>query len=726
MSSKPVNVAIRALGAVVLFALAGCGGGDGDSGPAGEAALNYPDTPRVDVSDDYHGTIVPDPYRWLERLDSSAVDEWVASQNAVAQPYLESLPARASIIRRLEQLWNYERYSVPERVADRYFFERNDGLQDQDILYVTDALDAEPRVVIDPNAFSEDATVALAWYSISHDGRLVAYCVSDGGSDWKTWRIRNVDTGEEFDETLTGTKFTNVAWDLDNAGFYYSRYPAGADGQPDDQQQVAVYHHRIDTPQSEDRFVYRVPDSDTRNAYADVSRDGRYLILNISEGYEANAIYYQRLGEDGPEGEVVRLFDAWDALYSVIDTSGDRFYVYTTSGAPRGRVIELDARNSDPDGWAEVVPQSDATLEAVSVVGEQFFARYLKDVRSVVHRYDRDGEFAGELSLPGYGTAYGFTGKPDHDETFYGFSSYTSPPQILRFDIDSERSSVFRRAEIDIQSEQFETTQVFYNSKDGTLIPMAITHRKDIELNGRNPTLLYGYGGFNVSLTPSYSTTRMVWLEMGGVLAIPNLRGGGEYGDAWHRAGTRLAKQNVFDDFIAAAEFLVDRGYTSTAHLAIQGRSNGGLLVGAVLTQRPDLFGAALPAVGVLDMLRYHTASANAEGWSSDFGLSSDPREFAALYAYSPVHNVEPGVCYPPTLITTADRDDRVVPWHSYKFAAALQQAQGCDEPVLIRVETRAGHGAGKPTWMIIEDYADQWAFLARHLGMVFSLSGTE
>jgi prolyl oligopeptidase len=725
MPRQPADTIRRALCAAAMCTLGACGGGEHEAASDGPATLSYPDTARVDVSDDYHGTVVPDPYRWMEDLDSAAVDAWVASQNAIAQPYLESLPERESIIQRLEQLWNYERYSVPERVANRYFFERNDGLQDQDVLFVADSLDAEPRIVIDPNGFSDDATVALAGYSISHDGRLIAYSVSDGGTDWKTWRIRDVDTGEELDETLTGTKFTDVAWDVDSGGFYYSRYPVAADGKADGQQQVSVYHHRLGTPQSEDRFVYRVPDSGTRNAYADVTRDGRYLILNVSEGYEANGVYYQRLGEDGPEGEVMRLFDAWDALYSVVDTVGDRFYVYTTNGAPRGRVIAVDVGNPQPERWAEVVPQSDATLESVSVVGEQFFARYLKDVRSVVYRYDRQGEFVGELALPGYGTAYGFTGKPDQYETFYGFSSYTSPPQVLRFDIEEERSTVFRRADIDIQSNAFETTQVFYNSKDGTLVPMSITHRKGLELNGRHPTLLYGYGGFNISLTPSYSTTRMVWLEMGGVLAIPNLRGGGEYGDAWHEAGTRLAKQNVFDDFIAAGEYLIDKGYTSTAHLAIQGRSNGGLLVGAVLTQRPDLFGAALPGVGVLDMLRYHTASANAAGWSSDFGLSSDPREFAAQYAYSPVHNVAPGVCYPPTLITTADRDDRVVPWHSYKFAAALQHAQSCSEPVLIRVETRAGHGAGKPTWMVIEDYADQWAFLARHLGMTFSLPGS-
>lgn len=706
-------------------ALGGCGGPDEDS-------LVYPETRRADHVDEYHGEKVADPYRWMEDLDSEALAAWVRAQNELAQPRLEAIPAREAIVARLKTLWDYERYGVPEKVGGRYFYERNDGLQDQDVLYMTESLEAEPAVVIDPNAFSEDATIALARYSISHDGNKIAYAISDGGSDWTTWRVKDIDAGELLEDEIGDTKFTSVSWSLDNEGFYYSRYPRNEQGEPDDQQQVAIYYHRLGEPQSEDVLIYEITDHPTRNPYGQVTLDGEYLLIFVFDGFDVNGVYYLPLGKPlgepregtldaalpAEDAEVVRLLDDWDAWYEPVGTRGSTFYVRTTRDAPRGRVVAIDLDDPAPENWRVPVPESAAVLEEASFVAGQFFAQYLEDAKSRVERYAENGEFLGTLELPGLGTADGFTGRPDDTETFYAFSSFTSPSSIFRFDVEEETSSLFRRAEVDIDPEAYVTKQVFYSSKDGTLVPMFIVHRKGLELDGDNPTLLYGYGGFNVSLTPSYSTTRMVWLEMGGVLAIPNLRGGGEYGESWHEAGTKTRKQNVFDDFIAAAEWLVEQGYTSSDKLAISGRSNGGLLVGAALTQRPDLFGAALPAVGVLDMLRYHTASANAEAWSSDYGLSRNEDEYRALRAYSPYHNLEQGRCYPPTLVTTADRDDRVVPWHSFKFAAALQHAQGCPNPVLIRVETRAGHGAGKPTWMVIEDYADQWAFLVEHLDM--------
>ena len=691
---------------------------DNSAQEAASSALTYPDAARSDHKDDYFGEVVADPYRWMEDLNSDEIAAFVEAQNEIAIPYLEAIPARERAARRMDELWSFERYRVPVSEGGRYFYRRNDGTQDQDVLYVTEDLSGEARVLIDPNTFSDDATIALSSFSVSPDGTLVAYSTSDGGSDWKTWHVRDVSSGKDLPDPIDGTKFTGVSWDRDSGGFYYSRYPwveGGAEGEANDDLQVKIYHHDIGDPQSSDELIFEITDHDTRNPGAQLTEDGRYLIISVFDGYQANGLYYRDM--DDQSGEVVRLFDDWDGLYYYLGNDGSRFYIYTTQGAPNARVVSIDV--ADPQGdLTEVVPEQEEALESASYIGGYVVTAYIKDAYSKVRVFELDGSLLRDLKLPGIGSAYGFSDDANNTETFYGFESYTVPSSIYRYDVASGQSELFRAAEVDIDLDAFEVNQVFYASADGTKVPMFIIHRRGIELDGSNPTLLYGYGGFNSPQTPYFSVSRTVWMEMGGVMAIANLRGGGEYGEAWHLAGTRLEKQNVFDDFIAAAEYLIDSGYTSPERLAIQGGSNGGLLVAAVTLQRPELFAATLPAVGVLDMLRYHTASANARQWSSDYGLSEVEDEYHALRAYSPVHNIEGGTCYPPTLITTADHDDRVVPWHSFKWAAEMQHAQGCTNPILLRVETRAGHGAGKPRWMIIEDLADKWAFLARHLGM--------
>jgi prolyl oligopeptidase len=668
----------------------------------------YPEARRVDQTDDYFGTLVRDPYRWMEDLESPEVAAWVEAQNAIAVPFLEQIPGRDVIEDRLKELWNYERFGVPWKEGGLYFFTRNDGLQDQDVVYVAQGLASEPRVLLDPNGFSGDATVALAGMSVSPDGRYLAYATSDGGTDWTTWHVREIASGADLPDAVGFTKFTSASWLPNGNGFFYSRYPQGPDGEGDGQAPVRIYFHSAGTPQEADELVYEVEDSRTRDPYGTVTEDGRYLVIELSEGYDSNGVYYRDLG--APSGQVERLLDAWDALYTFIGNDGPVFFFHTNKDASRNRVVAIDIRN--PGSWQEIVPEAEETLESTSFVAGRFVGRYLKDASSLVRVFGRDGAPIRDVALPGIGSAIGFSGHSDDPETFFSFESYTVPPTIYRYDLDGGELSVFRESRVDFNAGEYLTVQEFYTSRDGTRVPMFITHRRDLAKTGQSPTLLYGYGGFNSAETPYFSVARLVWLEMGGVFASANLRGGSEYGEAWHLAGTKTRKQNVFDDFIAAAQHLMDEGYTSPGKLAIQGASNGGVLVAATLTQRPDLFGAALPAVGVLDMLRYHTASLNARQWSSDYGLSENEEEFRALRAYSPVHNVRGGTCYPPTLVTTADRDDRVVPWHSFKFGAALQHAQGCENPILVRVETRAGHGAGKPTWMRIEEVTDDWAFL--------------
>jgi prolyl oligopeptidase len=677
------------------------------------AQPTYPDARRDGTVDNYHGTRVADPYRWLENETSDETQSWIAAQNEITNAYLDSLPARDRIEARLTELYNYERFGTPEEEGGRYFYSRNDGLQNQSVLYVADSLDATPRVLIDPNTFSEDGTQALGGTEVSPNGKLLAYAVSDGGSDWRIWRVRDIDSGRDLADTLRHIKFSGVSWESDNSAFYYSRYPLGDDGNADDQQAVAVYRHELGTSQDADTLVYEA-EVETHNPYATVTDDGQFLIVSHFDGYLANAVYFKRIGE--PNAQVTPLFDKWDGQYNFLGNTGDTMFFTTTKDAPNSRIIAVNA--AAPDRVREIIPEQDQALQGVSLVGGHLIAQFIEDAKSAIRIYNLDGVLVREVSLPGVGTAGGFGGHADKSETFYSFSGFTQPGAIYRYDAATGESELFRQPQVLFDLNKFETKQVFYKSKDGTRVPMFLVHKKGLSLDGSNPTLLYGYGGFNISLTPSFRASRLAWVEMGGVYAVANLRGGGEYGEAWHIDGTKANKQNVFDDFIAAAEWLIDEGYTSTPKLAIQGGSNGGLLVGACMTQRPDLFGACLPAVGVLDMLRYHTQSANARQWSDDFGLSEDPDGFHYLWAYSPLHNVRVGACYPPTLITTAEGDDRVKPWHSYKFAAALQRGQDCDNPTLIRIETRAGHGAGKPLSKSIRETADIYAFLVDQLDM--------
>ena len=673
----------------------------------------YPVTARVSAADNYFGTKVADPYRWLENLDSPEVQAWVKSENAISQPRLAELPARPWLKARLTQLWNYERYEVPLQRGSRYFYLHNNGTQNQSVLQVADSLDAPARVLVDPNATREDATIALADFMPDPAGNVVAYALSDGGSDWQVWRFKRVADGSDYADELRFTKFWGVSWARDGSGVYYSRYPALAEGRGDDSGRPAVYFHQLGTAQDRDRLVYEVTNHPTHVPTARVTEDGRYLIVTLFEGYEKNGVDVIDLREGGKPHPV---FADWEALYTFIGSRGPELYFRTTYRSPLGRVIAVDARA--PVTRRTLVPEGSAVLAEASYVGGRFIASYVEDAHGLARVYERDGRPLGEVTLPGLGRIEGFEGEGAQTETFFSYTDYLTPRRIYRLDVPANRATLWREPHTPALTGQFVTEQVFYNSKDGTRVPMYITHRRGSTRDGNQPVLLYGYGGFDVSLTPMYRPSVEAWLEMGGTYVEANLRGGGEYGETWHKAGTLANKQHVFDDFIAAAEFLVNENYTRRARLGIYGRSNGGLLVGAVLTQRPDLFGAALPAVGVLDMLRYHTASANARQWSSDYGLSENPEQFRALYAYSPVQNVKNGVCYPPTLITTADHDDRVVPWHSYKFAAALQAAQLCPNPILIRVETRAGHGAGKPMSMQIEDFADQWAFIAKWLSV--------
>jgi prolyl oligopeptidase len=689
--------------------------------PPEPTKIQYPATARGPVVDDYHGTKIADPYRWFEDANATATREWVAAQNAVSQPYLERLPQRAWLGERLKQLWTYERFGIPRREGGKYFYLRNDGKQDQSVLYVADSLTAAPRVLVDPNGKREDATIALSQWEPSPDGKLLAYALSDGGTDWNTWHFRRVSDGTDLPVVLKYSKFWPVSWARDSSGVYYSRYPlkkeqAADDSRGDDAGRPDVYFHKLDDAQSADALVYQVTDHPTRVPSVQVTEDGRYLVIGQFDGYEANGWLIRDLRK--PDAKPQPLFMKWDALYNFLGSEGDQLYFQTTNAAPRGRVIAVDAKDPAPEKWRTVVPHSEFSIDNATFVGGRVIVEYTRDARSLVRLFEANGTPAGEVNLPGLGTAAGFQGSATNPETFFSYSDYLSPTRVMRFDVATNTVSEFRTPKVPADFTPFVTEQVFFTSKDGTRVPMFITRRKDSPRDGNRPVILYGYGGFNVTLSPTFSPAIQSWLELGGVYAVANLRGGGEYGEEWHQAGTRLRKQNVFDDFIGAAEFLIREKYTQPKRLAILGRSNGGLLVGAAMTQRPDLFGAALPGVGVMDMLRYHTASANARQWSSDFGLSEDAAEFQALRAYSPVHNVKPGVCYPPTLVTTADRDDRVVPWHSYKFAAELQAAQGCANPVMIRIETRAGHGAGKPVWMQIEDIADQFGFVAHALGM--------
>ncbi|WP_042342041.1 prolyl oligopeptidase family protein [Calothrix sp. PCC 7507] len=694
--------------------------------PDSPKRLAYPPSHKSNQVDNYHGVTVADPYRWLENPDSPETKTWIDAENQVTAAYLEGIPARDKIKQRLTKLWDYEKYGIPfkegeslqDGSSDRYFYFKNDGLQNQSVLYTLKTLDASPKVLLDPNKLSEDGTIALSGLSISKNAQLLAYGLSTSGSDWQEWKVRDIETGKDLPDHLQWIKFSGVSWTHDHQGFFYSRYdePSAKTKLEDVNYYQKLYYHKLGTPQSADKLIYHRHDQKEWGFNGDVTEDGHYLIISVWLGTNPkNLIFYKDL--TNPNAEVVELINNFEADYSFVENDDSTFYFRTDSNAPRGRLIAIDTKKPAPENWREIIPQSAETLESIGILNNQFVADYLKDARSQIKIFDLTGNFVREIELPGIGSAGGFDGKRHDTETFYSFTSFNTPNTIYRYNMVTGKSEVFRQPKVDFNPADYETKQVFYPSKDGTQIPMFITYKKGIKLDGNNPTYLYGYGGFNASMTPSFSVSLLVWLEMGGVYAMPNIRGGGEYGEEWHQAGMKEKKQNVFDDFIAAAEWLIKNKYTKTEKLAIAGGSNGGLLVGACMTQRPDLFAAALPAVGVMDMLRFHKFTIG-WAWTSEYGSSDNPEEFKTLYAYSPLHNLKPNTAYPATLITTADHDDRVVPAHSFKFAATLQAAQSGDAPVLIRIETKAGHGGGKPTAKVIEEAADKWAFLVRTLNV--------
>ena len=690
--------------------------------PAGAQTLQYPAARKSDVVDDYHGTRVPDPYRWLEDPDSPESRAWIEAENRLTAAYLAEIPARSTIRERLTKLWNYPKYGTPFRKGRRYFFFKNDGLQNQSVLYKQASLTADPETLLDPNLLSEDGTVALSTMAVSDDGRLLAYGTSASGSDWEEFRVRDVAQGRDLSDYLKWIKFSGASWTNDGAGFFYSRYPEPADKALTDVNRFQrLYYHRLGTDQAQDLLVYERPDQPDWGMNAEVTDDGRYAVMHVWLGTDRrNRVYYLDLKDaKRPKvtGEVVRLLDDFDASYAFVGNDGPVFYFLTDLDAPRKRVIAIDTRHPERARWREIIPQGPDVLDGVQIIHDTFVANSMHDASSRLRLFARDGRFVKDLPLPTLGSIGAISGERKDDEMFYAFTSFLYPTTIFRYAFKSGVTSVFKAPAIDFDPSGYETKQVFYTSKDGTRVPMFITHQKGLHLDGSNPTYLYGYGGFNISLTPSFSVSMLVWLQMGGVYAVPNLRGGGEYGEEWHQAGMHDRKQNVFDDFIAAAEYLIAQGYTSPSKLAIAGASNGGLLVGAAITQRPELFGAALPAVGVMDMLRFHKFTIG-WAWVTDYGSADSAAQFPYLYKYSPLHNIRAGTRYPATLVTTADHDDRVVPGHSFKFTAALQAAQAGPQPVLIEIETKAGHGAGKPTSKLIEEQADRMAFLVKNLGL--------
>ena len=683
------------------------------------AALPYPETRTEEVTETLHGVPIADPYRWLEDDRAEDTQAWVKAQNLVTFDYLEKLPRREPIRERLRALWNYERFGLPFQRSGRWFFTHNSGLRNQAVLLTATSLEAEPTVLLDPNSLSPDGTTSLSDIEPNEAGTLLAYGLSEAGSDWNTIRIRDIATGKDLADTVTWVKFSGLSWKQDGSGFFYSRYAAPAPGAAftAKNQFHQLYFHRLGTEQSEDVLIYDRRDQPEWGFQGNVTEDGAYLIISVWQGTEpVNRVFYQDLTTDGP---VVELLNANDARYTFIHNDGPIFFFHTDLQAPCYRVIAVDTREPARDRWREIIPEvPKILLENVATVGGQLFAEYLRDAKTEVKSFDFEGQLLREIALPGIGSAGGFGGHQEDTATFFSFSSFTEPGAIYRLDLQTGKSQLWRQPKVDFDASRYETTQVFYPSKDGTRIPMFLVHRKGISLDGSHPVLLYGYGGFNINMTPGFSVSRAVWLEMGGVFALPNLRGGGEYGREWHQAGVKLRKQTVFDDFIAAAEWLIAEGYTTSRRLAIQGGSNGGLLVGACLTQRPELYAAALPAVGVLDMLRFEKFTIG-WGWRSDYGSVENPEEFQALLRYSPYHNLKEGTRYPATLVLTSDHDDRVVPAHSFKFAARLQHCQAPDgPPTLIRIETSAGHGAGTALSKTIDKTADELAFAAAALGM--------
>ncbi|HRJ90333.1 MAG TPA: prolyl oligopeptidase family serine peptidase [Pyrinomonadaceae bacterium] len=683
-----------------------------------QTGYSYPKAKKVDQVDDYHGTKVSDPYRWMEDTGSADTQKWIEDQVKFTQAYLDKIPERAKIRERLTEIWNYERISAPSKVADGfYIYSRNDGLQNQSVLYRAKSKDDPGSVFFDPNKLSTDGTAALSGSSFTDDGKLWAYGVAKSGSDRTEWRIMNTETGEYLADTLRPNRQGGVSWLKDNSGFYYSRFP---DAQEGAELRAAnkfqkIYFHKLGTPQSDDTLVYERPEDGELFMGGGVTEDGKWLVISVAKGTQRmNEIHFKDLSR--PDSPIVPLVNDRNNSWSFVGNDGPVFYFRTDKDAERGKLVSVNVL-ARARIWKDIVPQAAETLNGVQMINNQFVTNYLKDAYTNIKIYDKAGKHVRDVELPGIGSAGGFGGKQDATETFYTYSSYNAPPTIYHYDMRTGKSTLFRQAKVKFDPDGYEVKQVFFTSKDGTRVPMFLTHKKGLKLDGSNPTILYGYGGFNISQTPGFSVSRAVWMEMGGIYAVANIRGGAEYGKEWWANGARLKKQNVFDDFIAAAEFLIANKYTSTPKLAIQGGSNGGLLVGAVLNQRPDLFGAALPAVGVMDMVRFTEFTVGA-AWKSDYGDPKDPKEFAALYAYSPLHNIKKGTKYPATMVTTADTDDRVFPAHSFKYAAALQDAQAGDKPILIRIETKAGHGAGKPTSKQIEEQADIYGFLVKSLGI--------
>ncbi len=676
--------------------------------------VNYPTTQKVDTVDTYFGTEVNDPYRWLEDDRSAETEAWVKTQNKTTFGYLDSIPFREDLKNRLEKLWNYEKLGSPFKEGNYTYFYKNDGLQNQYVVYRKQG-DGEAEVFLNPNTFSEDGTTSLAGLSFTKDGTMAAYLISEGGSDWRKAIVINAETMEQVEDTLVDIKFSGVAW-KGNEGFYYSSYdkPKGSELSAKTDQHK-LYYHKIGTPQSEDELIFGgTPEQKHRYIGGRLSEDERYLYISASTSTSGNKLFLKDLSK--PKSELITILGHTDTDTYVMENEGSKLFLVTNMDAPNKKIVVTDAANPAPENWTDFIPETENVLTAGSG-GGYFFTEYMVDAISKVYQYDFDGKLVREVALPGVGSAGGFGGKKEDKEFYFSFTNYSTPGSSFKYNVETGEYEQYWKPEIDFNPSDYESTQVFFESKDGTKVPMIITHKKGVELNGKNPTILYGYGGFNISLTPSFSITNAVWMEQGGVYAVPNLRGGGEYGKKWHDAGTKTQKQNVFDDFIAAAEYLIANKYTSKEYLAIRGGSNGGLLVGATMTQRPDLMQVALPAVGVLDMLRYHTFTAGA-GWAYDYGTAEESEEmFAYLKGYSPVHNVKAGVEYPATLVTTGDHDDRVVPAHSFKFAAELQEKQSGTNPTLIRIETNAGHGAGTPVSKTIEQYADIFGFTLFNMG---------
>ena len=682
--------------------------------PAQDSAMDYPVTRKGEVVDNYFDQQVADPYRWLEDDMSEETAEWVKTQNVTTFDYLEQIPYREDLKKRLAEMWNYERISAPFIRGDYTYFYRNDGLQNQSVVYRQKG-DEEPEVFLDPNTFSEDGTTSLAGLSFSKNGKLAAYSISEGGSDWRKIIVIDAMTKEQIEDTLVDVKFSGIAW-RGNEGFYYSSYekPDGSELSAKTDQHI-MFFHKLGTAQSDDQVIFGATEEQKRRyVWGSVTEDDKYLLIQAAVSTSGNELYLLDLTD--PDAELVTILADTKSDTYVVDNRDDMLFLVTNRDAPNQKLVRVSAKNPGVENWQEVIPETEHVLSLASG-GGYFFAEYMVDAISKVYKYDYEGKQLQTIELPGVGSVSGFSGRTKDTTLYFSFANYKTPSSIYAYDVNKQTVELYRKPAVAFDPDAYESKQVFYTSKDGTKVPMIITHRKGLELNGKNPTILYGYGGFNISLTPRFSITNALWMEQGGVYAVPNLRGGGEYGKEWHIAGTKMQKQNVFDDFIAAAEFLIAEGYTSSDYLAVRGGSNGGLLVGAVMTQRPDLMKVALPAVGVLDMLRYHTFTAGA-GWAYDYGTAEESKEmFEYLKAYSPVHNVKPGVSYPATMITTGDHDDRVVPAHSFKFAAELQDKQSGAAPTLIRIETDAGHGAGTPISKTIDQYADIFGFTLYNMG---------